>query len=417
MSAFRRSARTIVAVASAAALTLLGSGVALAAPGDVDTGFGVGGSITVPLGGSADVGGLVRRDDGSFIVGASVDTSFVTVAITQGGDLLDTYGSGGISSIPIPGAADATVTDVALQPNGRVVLAGYDSAKLGSRFVIARFRAGGAPDDSFSGDGVLTTAFPQGDAYGYGVTVQHDGRIVVVGEVDALPNVSNPGIIRLDPDGSLDRSFGDHGRKMVKVPDGVQGYDSPWRVVEQSDGKLAMAGWAEREGGNYKTLALRLKSTGGLDTTFSGDGAAIVDVDGLDNYAYGLAKDGQKLVLGVHTSASDAGFVRLDDNGHRDSSFSGDGVATHTLSLPWEVAAVRVLSDHRIVGVSDYTGGPNVVQLKAGGSLDQSFGTGGEAGGPVKGAQGEDLVITPNGKIVVAGRTGSDVLAVRFLGS
>jgi uncharacterized delta-60 repeat protein len=203
---------------------------------------------------------------------------------------------------------------------------------------------------------------------------------------------------------------------MVKIPDGERGFDSPWRVVVQAHGKLAMAGWDQRADDTYKTLAMRLKPNGALDPTFAGDGVAIVDVDGTDNWAYGFAEDGKKLVLGVHTAVDDAGFLRLNGNGTRDSSFSGDGIATHTLSVAWEVAGVAVLSDHRIVGVSDRAGGPNVVQLKAGGGLDPTFGSGGEGVGPVPGSEGEGLVILPNGKIVVAGRNGADVIATRFLG-
>jgi uncharacterized delta-60 repeat protein len=280
----RRHARSIV-FAMAAAWALVGHGAAVALVSDTDLSFGTGGSTTVAVGGSANVGGIVRRDDGSFIIGANVSTSFMTVALTPGGDLLDTYGSSGISSTPIPGVSTAGVSDIALQPDGRVVLAGYGYSNAGTDvFAVARFRAGGAPDPSFSGNGVFTTHFPQGDAYGYGLTILPNGKIVVVGEVDAYTNGSNPAVLRLDPDGSLDTTFGDHGRVMVKVPDGHRGYDSPWRVVQQAHGKLAMSGWLERPGGgNYKTLAMRLRSDGSLDPTFSRDGWTAGDGDGADN--------------------------------------------------------------------------------------------------------------------------------------
>ncbi len=140
--------------------------------------------------------------------------------------------------------------------------------------------------------------FPQGDASGYGVAIQPDGKIVVVGEVDPTSGVSNPAIARLNANGTLDKTFGDHGRKIVKVPDRVKGYDSPWRVVVQAHGKLAMAGWAARASGDYRTLAMRLNANGTPDKTFGGDGFVFVDVDTVDNWSYALAKDGSKLVLG-----------------------------------------------------------------------------------------------------------------------
>jgi uncharacterized delta-60 repeat protein len=416
VSTTRRHARSI-AVAVAAVWALFGHGAALALVSDVDPAFGTGGSTTVAVGGSASVGGIVQRDDGSFIIGTSVNASFMTVALTPGGDLLDTYGSGGISSTPIPGVSTAGVADMALQPDGRVVLAGYGYSNAGTDvFVVARFRAGGAPDPSFSGNGVFTTHFSQGDAYGYGLTILPNGKIVVVGEVDAYSNGSNPAVLRLDPDGTTDTTFGDHGRVMVKVPDGHRGYDSPWRVVGQAHGKVAMAGWLERpSGGNYKTLAMRLRSNGSLDPTFSGDGWTAVDVDGADNYAYGMDTDGNKIVLGVHTSASDAGFVRLNADGTRDSTFDGDGVATHTLSVGWEVRALVVAPDHRIIAVNGFGSGPNIVVLRPHGTLDTGYSSDGEGVGPLSNALGKGLLLLGNGKVVVAGTGGADVIATRFL--
>jgi uncharacterized delta-60 repeat protein len=411
----RRHARTIV-IAMAAVWALVGHGAAVALVSDTDPAFGTGGSTTVAVGGSASVSGIVQRDDGSFIIGTSVNASFMTVALMQGGDPLTTYGSSGISSTPIPGMSSVGVADVALQPDGRVVLAGFGYANTGSdRFVVARFRAGGAPDPSFSGNGVYTTRFSQGDAYGYGVTIQHDGRIVVVGEVDASANGSNPAILRLDPDGTPDSTFGHHGRLMVKVPDGHQGYDSPWRVVAQANGKLAMSGWLARpSGSNYKTLVMRLRSNGSLDPTFSGDGWTAVDVDGTDNYAYGMDTDGSKIVLGVHTSASDAGFVRLNADGTRDSTFDGDGVVTYPLSVNWEVRAVVVAPDHRIIGVNGFSSGPNIAVLKPHGNLDTGYSSDGEGVGPISNAIGEGLLLLGNGKVVVVGTGGADVIATRF---
>ncbi len=415
MSSLRPRLRDAVVLAAIISTFLLGSGSAVALLTDVDPGFGEGGATSVPIKGSSEVAGIVQRDDGSFVIGGSVGQDFMTVALAQSGDLLGSYGNGGISSVQIPGASDVTATDVALQSNGRVVVVGYESGNSGSdRFVVARFRPGGDPDESFSDDGVAFVTFSQGHAYGYGVTVQPSGAIAVVGEVDPGKGVSNPAIARLDPDGSLDRSFGDHGRAVVRVPDGIRGFDSPWRVVSQPNGRLAMAGWADRGESGYKTLAMRLRSDGSLDPSFSHDGAAIIDADGVDNYAYGLAKDGAKLVMGVHTSSSDAAFVRLDGDGSRDSTFGGDGVAIHTLSVAWEVRGVVVLPDHRVIGVNGFTSGPNIAVLKPRGALDTGYSIDGEGVGPYKGASGEGLVLLANGKVVVAGQQGSTVIATRF---
>jgi len=420
VSARRRSAhRTIVSIALITTFGLLVGGVASAAPGDVDTSFGDAGSKTISLGNPADVGGIVRRSDGSFVIGASAAAYAMTVALKPNGQPIMSYGTAGVGSVAVPGSLSVRVTDIAARPtNDMTVVAGYDNAVSGSdRFVVARFRTNGEPDLSFSDDGVTRIGFPQGDAYGYGVAVQSDGKIVVVGEVDPASGVSNPAIIRLNANGTLDKTFGRGGRKVTKLKDGIRGYDGVWRVVMQAHGKIAMAGWADRGTGIYKTLAIRLKPGGVLDKTFGGDGVAVIDADGTDNWAYGLAKDGDKLVLGLHTSSHAAGIMRLTANGKRDTSFGGDGVATHALSVDWEVEAVAVRGDHRVVGVNGYSSGPNAVVFASGGKLVGGFGAGGEAVGPLTGATALGVTLMPNGKIVLAGLSSSnDVIAVRFQG-
>jgi uncharacterized delta-60 repeat protein len=417
VSTRRRVTRTLVPIALIATVALLAGGVASAAPGDVDASFGDAGSKTISLSSAADVGGIVRRSDGSFVIGASATADAYTIALKSNGQPLMSYGIAGVASITVPGALAVTITDIATRSNDATVVVGYDSAMSGSdRFVIAKFRANGEPDLTFSDDGVTRIGFPQGDAYGYGVAIQPDGKIVVVGEVDPNMNSSNPAILRLNANGTVDKTFANHGRKVVRLNDG-QGYDGVWRVVIQSGGKIAMAGWQARGNNNYKTLAIRLKPGGVLDKAFGGDGVVVVDADGTDNWAYGLAKDGDKLVLGLHASSNAAGFLRLTANGKRDTSFGGDGVAMHALSVPWEVDGVAVRNDHRVVGVNGYSGGPNAVMLKAGGKLEGSFGSGGEAVGPLTDAFAYGVTLMPNGKIVLAGNSSSDdVIAVRFLG-
>ncbi len=397
-----------------------GVGSVLAATSDIDPGFGVGGSTSVDMDYSGRVGGIVYRDDGVLIIALTMRasySSFTTIALGENGELLDRYGTGGISSLPIPRGRGVTVEDVTLQADGRVVVVGYGDTREGqNRFVVARFRPNGAPDLSFSEDGVALVHFRQGDAYAHGVTVQPNGSIAMVGEVDPRFDVSNPAIARLHPDGSLDATFGRRGRLVLRIPDGVRGHDSAWSVVAQSRGRLAMVGWTERSvWRTYRTLALRLRSNGSLDPTFGDDGIAMIDVDGVDNWAEGLARDRGSLVVGVHTSVPDAAFVRLDENGVLDPTFGNGGVAIHTVSDPWEARAVAVLPDHRVVAVNGYTGGPNVLVLQPGGGLDTGYSSDAEGVGPFSDAIGRDLVVLGDGTVVVTGTLGGDVVATRFL--
>ena len=415
-----RLAQVLPAAALALVLVFASMPAASAHPGDVDSTFGTGGWTGVTVGTSPRIAGIVRRADASLITGSSPNGSsiFQTVALTANGQPLSGYGVGGLASVTIPGASSVSATDIALQSDGRVIVAGYALATTGTdMFVVARFRLHGAPDPSFSGDGVATIRFPQGDAFGYGVAVQPDGKIVVVGEVDPTGVVSNPAVIRLNPNGTLDKTFGNKGRKMLKVPDHVRGFDSPWRVAIGPAGNIVMAGWDSRNHANssFKTLVMRLGPKGAPDRTFSGDGFVVLDADGTYNYANAMALDGSKVVAGLYTSSGTAGFLRLLPNGRRDTTFGGDGVVLHSLSTSFEVGALAVMSDHRILATSDNSGDPNVLRLLPGGYLDTSFGTNGQANGLVAGSEGWGIRILPVGKIVVVGTASNQVIVTRLL--
>jgi uncharacterized delta-60 repeat protein len=388
---------------------------AFAHPGDVDGTFGTAGWTGITDSWNR-IAGVVRRADGSLIAGASSGAMFQAIGLTSGGNPLSGYGAGGIASVAIPGASSANATDIAARPDGRVIEAGYGYATTGTDFlVVARFGPRGHPDTSFSHDGVATIRFPF-DAYGYGLAIQPDGKIVVAGEIDPSNSTSNPAVIRLNPNGTLDKSFGTLGRRIPKVPDGVAGYDGAWRVAIGPSGNLVMSGWVARVNHNYKTLVIRMHPSGALDRTFSGNGFAVLDPDGTNNWAYAMALDGTKIVLGLHTNSGAAGFLRVLPNGQRDRTFGVDGFAQHMLSVPWEVGAIAVMSDHKIIGTSDNSGDPNVVRLMPGGHLDTSFGTNGEAVGPVASASGYGIKILPIGKIVVVGGVSGQVIVTRFLG-
>jgi len=413
----RRPVRSLFVAVLGVAIVLGTMPVASAHPGDVDTSFGTGGWTGITAG-TDRIAGIVRRPDASLITGSSVGgtATVETEALAQNGDPLLSYGSGGIGSVSVPGASSADVVDIALQANDRVLLAGWGTATSGPDFfVVARFGPLGHPDTSFSGDGVAEIRFPH-NAYGYGLAVQPDGKIVVVGEVDPGKNVSNPAVIRLNPNGTLDKTFGTGGRRVLKVPDHVAGYDGTWRVAIAPSGNLVMAGWQQRPNHTYKTLAIRLHPDVSLDRSFGGDGSVIVDVDGVDNYAYGFALDGTKIVLGLHVNSGDATFLRLLPSGLRDKTFGIDGVARHHEAASWEVDAVAVTPDHRILGTDGIAGDPFVMRLMPGGHLDSGFGTNGVADGLVTGSEGLGVKRLPTGKIVVVGDAGGQVVVTRFLG-
>ncbi|MEA2521247.1 MAG: hypothetical protein QOI81_893, partial [Actinomycetota bacterium] len=268
---------------------------------------------------------------------------------------------------------------------------------------------------SFSNDGVAVIKFPHHDSYAYGVAVLPNGKIVAVGEVDHH-SISNTAIIRLNVDGRLDGRFGNNGEEELVSPDGIHGYDAPYRVVIQSDGRLVMAGWSEWDTTNslYYTMVIRTSPSGKPDTTFSGDGFAYFKTDS-DEYAYGLAMDGSKVVLAVHESTNNAGFRRLTSDGKHDPTFGDHGSASFVLSHSWSAGDVAIADHHKIVsnsGSGNYTA--IAARVNNNGTLDSGWAVGGEAVG-AQSISGRGIFVQPNGAVVAVGiQGGTTVVFERF---
>src|SRR5262249_9144158 len=138
------------------------------------------------------------------------------------------FGSGGRVQTPIRGLAYA----MALQADGRIILAGYvETAQAGGAVLaLARYNDDGTLDANFGSGGVV-----QGDPPGgaRAMALQPDGRIVLAGGAFE--------VTRLNADGTLDTGFGTGGK--VVVPIGQETFDSLANaILVQPDGRIVVAG-------------------------------------------------------------------------------------------------------------------------------------------------------------------------------
>ena len=145
--------------------------------------------------------------------------------VLSGGGRDPSFSGDGQAVVSFPGS-DFVVSDVALQPNGQVVVAG----EKGLTGAVARLNADGTVDASF-GSGGLSEIFRLGQANG--VALQPDGRILVAGTVD-----DHFAVVRLLPGGSLDESFANHGVMRKSLGEWSSAYD----LAIQPDGRRAVAG-------------------------------------------------------------------------------------------------------------------------------------------------------------------------------
>ena len=329
-------------------------------------------------------------------------------ALAAAGSLDPTF-SGDGRQTTVFGPGNSRAEAVAIQPNDKIVAVG---TAAGARFAVARYSLNGSLDPTFSGDGRHTTDFAGDRAGAYAVAIQADGRIVVVGTAGASgPLPGNFALARYNPNGSLDKSFSGDGKQTTDFG----GYDGATGVALQANGKIVAAG-----GGAGSFAIARYHPNGSLDTSFSNDGKRLTNFKGVDQ-AHGVALQGDgKVVAAGYTAdrpraAADFALARYNRNGSLDPTFSGDGKQTTRFADGDDQAyGVAIQADGKIVaagGGSLYSYPSNfaLARYRSNGSLDPTFSGDGrrttDFGGFVDVANG--VAIQDDGKIVLAGEDGS----------
>jgi uncharacterized delta-60 repeat protein len=183
------------------------------ANGTLDGTFGAGGKVVTDLRGGLDwAAAAVLQPDGKFVVAGGSsngsNTDFAVVRYNSNGTLDTSFGTGGMTFTPIgPGDDDAGA--LALQPDGKIVLAGSASNGTDNDFALVRYNSDGTIDTSFGFSGKVTTPIGGGDDIARAVVLQPDGRIVAAGESYNTANQdSDFAMVRYNPDGSLDYGCG-----------------------------------------------------------------------------------------------------------------------------------------------------------------------------------------------------------------
>ena len=253
------ASRVVVLLAVGLLLTV---GPADGAGGALDTGFGQGGTVTTAIRpDGSDAYALALQPDGKILVGGSTTTGseseFAVARYSAAGALDPSFGTGGTVTTAIGSFYDH-VRALLVQPDGKILAAGgsYDGSEY--EVALVRYNPDGSLDSSFGSGGKVTTATSgPGGGEAYALALQPDGKIVVGA---ATGNNTNFVIARYNADGSPDMSFGSGGLVMTNI-----GY---LRALElQPDGKIVAAGsspfW------NDVAVAFRLqRGDGSLDTSF-----------------------------------------------------------------------------------------------------------------------------------------------------
>ncbi len=212
--------------------------------GRLDRDFGSDGRVTTDVSPSGEqFTDLTVLPDGRIVAAGWAEVSLVpvfsAVRYTKDGRLDPSFDGDGIARVDVAPGADRP-RSIAQQGDGKLVLAGGVSAGGRDEWGLIRLGARGHLDPTFGTHGRLVTDFGPGFDEAQAVAVQANGRLLVAGRIRA-GNKDDIGILRLKPGGGHDRTFGAGGRALTDV---AGGSDAARDLTIATNGKIVVTGEA-----------------------------------------------------------------------------------------------------------------------------------------------------------------------------
>jgi uncharacterized delta-60 repeat protein len=272
--------------------------------GDLDSSFAINGVFRLPHSDSHIVSMIILGDGSVLLAGNSYGTGTIS-RIDPNGVLDSSFGTNGSVFL-----SDASYTmilwEAILLSDQLVICVGYDGNDFNnSKLTYCKIDLNGDFVPGFGQNGKvimdLHNTFPSVTEFLSGAKETDNGKIILSGySATSL-------IIKINPDGSLDNSFGTNG---------ILNHSYPFADLElQADGKFLIGGSQEISEYNYGFSITRLNADGSLDNSFNGTGTFTTDISTGNDYlqTMKLSGTGQILVAGSSRLLSaDADFMLVN---------------------------------------------------------------------------------------------------------
>lgn len=264
-------------------------------------------------------------------------------------------------------------------------------------------------DTSFKNTGIVTTSINSLVEGGFAVAIQPDNKIVVAGTCDDIENFA---VLRYNPDGSLDTNFNGSGIVTTSVGNGYEEFG--FSIVLQPDQKIVVAGAGTRTGMSSDFAVVRYNQDGSLDTNFNGSGIVTTSIR-VDSRAASVAlqADNKLVAVGFATDSTPSqsifAVVRYNQDGSLDTDFKGTGIVTTAIGTSNSGQAVLLQPDGKIIVAGTSSSQIAALRYTTTGDLDTDFNGTGVVTTPIgSSSEGTSAVLQRDGKIVVAGSSGTD---------
>ncbi len=372
-----------------------------------------------------------QHTNGKIVLGGfSVNNSAWNITIAcyySNGTINLNFANQGIKVLEF-GGSDDQLTDLAIQPDGKIVFVGYTDNGTKTQMLAGRLNVDGSLDNSFSGNGMNVIDFgPLTDSHGLSMALLDDGKIIIAGYIHEDQNqINHIAMCRLTSNGFIDNTFGVNGlitydyNDLWCYPDNVLIYDE----------KILLGG-IFIDGDDfmrYVTLS-RYNLDGSVDYGFGNSGYSTFQLDGAEvavpsHSDMCMTADG-KIVYATHVKpvwlAKDFAVLRFNPDGSPDNSFGNSGMVVTEMIGDSYASAIVAQNDGKIVA-SGAVRSPDpeshdfvLVRYLDNGDLDASFGAEG-TGVVITNVSPEiwyadksySLMILINGKFLVSGYAKTD---------
>jgi uncharacterized delta-60 repeat protein len=332
--------------------------------------------------------------------------SISAAAQTQPGSLDENFGIQGKIITDVGGVSNSTIK---MQADGKIIVAGTSDS-----IFLVRYNASGLLDSSFGKNGLVKFALE--GVYGLqGINILSDGKIFIIGKY-STGSPYKPVFIRLNSNGALDNNFGNGGKTYPNI------FHPQSSVLFQPDGKIIMADQSYNTNTKEDFWLMRMNYDGTLDNSFGINGEVKTDLGNNEQdivYKLILQKEGKIMAIGSTkfntTEGTDFALVRYNSNGTLDTNFGKNGIVTDNISSVDKWADLVIQPDGKILVTGsvnvDSVGKMNfiVARYNENGTLDNSFGDGGKViiwFNTYTRDIANSIMLQPDGKIVVGGMSG-----------
>ena len=386
------------------------------ANGSPDTTFNTTGKVVLAFSGVTytESFGIALQPDGKMINGGLLTAGtngvyLYMVRLNANGSMDTTFNGSSYTELLPLNSSSYHKGRIKLAVDGKIVISNFEDPNQDGNVnaVFRRFNSNATADAGFGTAGKASVDF-----YGFADSsadfdLTTDGKILFSGNAKENFLQNELAIAKLNSNGTLDATFSSDGKATIYFTD-IQSNDSARCIARQSDGKIIVGGSSYFAGWDYFSL-VRYNTDGTLDTSFGGSGVAVIERIG---HVSGIAVDADgKIVLVGNQSSMYA--LRLNADATLDTTFGTNGVNDFgSLSFGGTVEDVLIRPNGKIVivgSLGDFTNGDSdfmVAQLNANGTFDNTFGTNGisKAGSFVGGfEQYQAARLQPDGKIVAGG--------------